>query len=688
MATVTRQQLSQQLNTLSAQGASETQISNAIAAAGYKDSDFNIDLSGKFTPLTIGQGKVAGEDFIKPTAAEQAESNNFYTNLAAESSSIKSSSTTTTSTITRTETFSQSTGGGSTTVYSTPSTPTATSQAYKAQADQSFVLAESYRLNPDSKFGKSALDRRLADGRITQDQYNEIVKSSPEQRREKSLEYSNQYEQARTNQINSEVGGTPAVVVQPSQNTSQVGVTYEKTTTTSTTALDGAVGGTNITSTTVNGTEYQVIPNGNGTESYTPVGAPDVNAARATTVTVEPSPVYPTLPPTEVETASVATPTFTQAPQEISGMAAEPFYEVPAPQQPADAYANEFTGVDEAIAEQKNAVPYQDEFTGVDAAIATQQTIDINTSGLPVRAEDGSVAQGVKTNPETGQTYFTEPPVKPAIPAPTAKNESPAQPGLDWRFRISLAKKADYLYGVPPGQAGILNPLQSTSGVIFPYSPTISVTYNANYDSIEPTHSNFKIHTYKNSSVDSITIAGDFTAQDSSEANYLLAVIHFFRSVTKMFYGQDQNPARGVPPPLCYLNGFGQYQFNEHPVVITNFTYNLPTDVDYINAYPTGKGPVGVNLTPYEKPYNNYSTPTQRLFKSGLTKGGAAPAPVFTNNININEVTRVPTKINIQLQCLPIVTRNAISNKFSLREYATGKLLLGNKNAAMGGGIW
>jgi hypothetical protein len=73
-----------------------------------------------------------------------------------------------------------------------------------------------------------------------------------------------------------------------------------------------------------------------------------------------------------------------------------------------------------------------------------------------------------------------------------------------------------------------------------------------------------------------------FTAQDTGEANYLLAVITFFKSVTKMFYGQDAE--RGAPPPLVYLSGLGEYQFNEHPCVVSQFNYNLPSDADYIRA--------------------------------------------------------------------------------------------------------
>jgi hypothetical protein len=260
----------------------------------------------------------------------------------------------------------------------------------------------------------------------------------------------------------------------------------------------------------------------------------------------------------------------------------------------------------------------------------------------------------------------------------------------DWRFRVSLAPGANYLYKASP--AGILQPLQATDGVIFPYTPAINITYSANYNAADLTHTNYKIYNYHNSAVENVGITGDFTAQDSAEANYLLAVIHFFKSVTKMFYGQDQNPSRGIPPPLVYLSGFGQYQFDKHPCVITNFTYNMPVDVDYINAYPTNNSSAigGVNMQPYMPQIAKWLSPLDRLraLTSKIQPGGLPPPPAFQRSQNINEITRVPTKISIQLTAIPIVTRNAISNQFSLKRYATGELMRGSTNPKAGGGIW
>lgn len=263
----------------------------------------------------------------------------------------------------------------------------------------------------------------------------------------------------------------------------------------------------------------------------------------------------------------------------------------------------------------------------------------------------------------------------------TNKDALSFEKAKDWRVRLSLAPSAKYLYKAD--NPGILKPLAATNGVIFPYTPTVSAVYSAAYDSSELVHSNYKIYNYKNSSVDTVTITGDFTAQDTNEANYLLAVIHFFKSVTKMFYGQDENPRNGVPPPLVYMNGLGTFQFDNHPLAVTNFTYSLPNEVDYIRAGSTTTEP-GNPTSGTTTPVNTDSASSARIMSSGL----GVRTPNFQRqqaSINSN-ATYVPTKMQIVITCIPIVTRNDISNKFSLRDYATGKLLQGSKNS--GGGIW
>jgi hypothetical protein len=260
----------------------------------------------------------------------------------------------------------------------------------------------------------------------------------------------------------------------------------------------------------------------------------------------------------------------------------------------------------------------------------------------------------------------------------------------DWRVRLSLAPGARYLYNVD-GDPGILQPLAVTGGVIFPYTPRIEMSYKADYESYALTHSNYRGYFYKSSSVDPVNMTATFTAQDSAEANYLLAVIHFFRSVTKMFYGKDAQ--RGAPPPLVYLTGLGQYQFNGHPCVVTSFNYNLPSDVDYIRARSPNIN--GTNmLTRRDKqdlptnPISGAVARLQNLFSGQGISYGAEICRPPPPTLGLNNPTYVPTKLDITLTLLPMQTRSQVTNQFSLQQYATGALLGGSPGTSGKGGFW
>jgi len=260
----------------------------------------------------------------------------------------------------------------------------------------------------------------------------------------------------------------------------------------------------------------------------------------------------------------------------------------------------------------------------------------------------------------------------------------------DWRVRLSLAPNATYLYRAAKDSNHILFPLVETDGVIFPYTPSVSVTYQSNYDGTDLTHSNYKHYQYKNSEVSAVTITATFTAQDTADANYLLAVIHFFRSASKMFYGQDSNPKNGTPPPLCYLSGYGAYQFDNHPLVLTSFAMTLPDDVDYVRAGTNiSLGTYSGDAPQKAKQKSNgwLDSIKSRLSSSKLNKGGIKDEPVFASLGN-KEATYVPSKVQFVITCLPMVTRNDISNNFSLEKYASGELLRGSKRKSGGGGIW
>lgn len=256
----------------------------------------------------------------------------------------------------------------------------------------------------------------------------------------------------------------------------------------------------------------------------------------------------------------------------------------------------------------------------------------------------------------------------------------------DWRVRLRLAPNATYLYKSPGiNSAGIMEPLRQTDGVIFPYTPQIDIQYSAEYTPYDLVHTNYRGYFYKGSRVGEVVLNADFTAQDSAEADYLLAVIHFFRSATKMFYGQDKQ--RGTPPPLVFLSGLGTFQFNEHPCVISQFNYNLPKDVDYIRSRGRQSTSSGVTqggnglmfrrtLASSTAPSYSLSSIWSRLTGANLPQGGMniPPAPP---NLGTNTPTYVPTKMSMSLTLLPMPTRSQVSQQFSLEKYANGNLLRG-----------
>jgi hypothetical protein len=265
----------------------------------------------------------------------------------------------------------------------------------------------------------------------------------------------------------------------------------------------------------------------------------------------------------------------------------------------------------------------------------------------------------------------------------------------DWRVKITLAPQSpNILYNVPPEQAGVLRPLQETNGVVFPYTPAINVVYKANYEETMLTHSNYKLLQYSGSSVEGVSIVGDFTAQDTQQADYLLAAIHFFRSVTKMYYGQDSAVRPGTPPPLVYLYGLGQFQFNAHPMVITAFNYSLPNNVNYIRSSNSTTGP-GVNKynTTHISDNDAEQDKLDRLWsnieqnRNKIAPGGGYSRPTWYMDPSTSyPPTYVPTAMQLQIQAFPVISRNKMSNMYSTEAYSNGELMIGRD--IQGGGFW
>jgi len=291
---------------------------------------------------------------------------------------------------------------------------------------------------------------------------------------------------------------------------------------------------------------------------------------------------------------------------------------------------------------------------------------------IPVQGRAPSASEVTQSEEVTGQSTTTQ--------------ESAPDKWKDWRVKLTC--KSGHLYNSP--NPGILKPLLASDGLVFPYTPEIAIQHQASYENYDLTHSNYRGYFYKGSAVQNVMVNATFTAQDTEEANYMLAALHFLRSATKMFYGQDTE--RGMPPPLVFLKGLGEYHFNEHPCVITTMNYNLPNDVDYIAAgVPDASDPSAgfIQTSDSYSGHVSHSASISRLLGAGIKEQGGKLVPEsFAEQINNNTVdqslakiyegkTYVPTKIDIHFIMLPIQTRKQVSQEFSLQKYSSGELIKG-----------
>lgn len=256
-------------------------------------------------------------------------------------------------------------------------------------------------------------------------------------------------------------------------------------------------------------------------------------------------------------------------------------------------------------------------------------------------------------------------------PEPTVefRNEGSIGADGDWRVRISLSPESNIFYTDAANQ--MLAPLTNTNGVVFPYTPNISVSHNANYTTTQLTHSNYDLHSYQNSSVSDITISGEFTVQSEEEGNYLLAALYFFRSATKMFFGSGNNV--GNPPPIVFLDGYGTHYFPHVPCVISSFTHRLPNDVDYIPVTKT----VYVDR-PISENADDPGGGRKDLYQPGVNAPNFGSKKATMTGGYESSKTRVPVLSAIDVTLKPIYSRKNLHDNFDLNRFSNGELL-GNK---------
>tara|TARA_B100000900_G_scaffold409102_1_gene424445 strand:+ start:204 stop:1016 length:813 start_codon:yes stop_codon:yes gene_type:complete len=179
----------------------------------------------------------------------------------------------------------------------------------------------------------------------------------------------------------------------------------------------------------------------------------------------------------------------------------------------------------------------------------------------------------------------------------SAGRSSGTIPKMDWRARIRPKKGGeDIAYGMSKKDGGdpgnsILKPLKERGGIVFPYTPNIFLQASVEYNEATFHGTNYPFYTYINSRPPVLPVQGQWTANTTEEAQYLLAVFHFLRTVTKGFYGDSsvQNNRFGTPPPVLIFEYLGEYGFNKVPVIIRSYNMQLPDGIDYIPVTYNGK---------------------------------------------------------------------------------------------------
>lgn len=259
------------------------------------------------------------------------------------------------------------------------------------------------------------------------------------------------------------------------------------------------------------------------------------------------------------------------------------------------------------------------------------------------------------------------------------KNASVSYSTTDWRVQVS----------VPPipafANSAVLAPLKNAGGAIFPYTPTLRLSSSATYESTKPVHQNFGFHSFVNSQADAISITAPFYCETPAEGAYWIAMVHFFRSMTKMFSGEDD--LGGNPPPIAYFNAYGEYVFKNVPVVVTSFSVDLGPDSDYIAVDPSaavnstnaygGSAPSAIstatNLLSALNPKAGAALALANGFGQAV-KGlaGSYKAQVASSGSSSQgNKTYVPTKSSMTVMLQPVYSRDS-ARSFSLDKFVNG----------------
>lgn len=141
-------------------------------------------------------------------------------------------------------------------------------------------------------------------------------------------------------------------------------------------------------------------------------------------------------------------------------------------------------------------------------------------------------------------------------------------------------------FNVPFGGPG--EALRRTNGILFPYTPNISVAHQVEYSQYDLVHTNYQQNSYSRTRNPQIQVTGTFASQTPDEAAYTAGVMHFLRVSSKMNFGLRDNEA-GTPPPVLEFSAYGTYNFHRIPVLLGSFQFIYEDGVDYVEVETAGE---------------------------------------------------------------------------------------------------
>jgi hypothetical protein len=127
--------------------------------------------------------------------------------------------------------------------------------------------------------------------------------------------------------------------------------------------------------------------------------------------------------------------------------------------------------------------------------------------------------------------------------------------------------------------------------------------------------------------------------QNQKEGEYLLAVMHYLRVVSKMYFGEasfkapstGQPSLAGMPPPVLILHGYGDFMFNDLPVIVKDHSYSMKDNISYVDIKTAGGSvrlpsmmSISIKLVVQNTPKRNRKEFDLNQFRTGelMKKGG------------------------------------------------------------------